>query len=134
MSDLAANPALANAIELSGGHFDAANAMRISSPDESGPDGDWLIPYDGASGINDVTGAVMIDAMTGVIDEVTWIDPNDPNQMPYTLAQIDAMFQSQQSGATLNDNAILEPASLMLAAIAAPAICLVATRRRKRRA
>jgi hypothetical protein len=75
----------------------------------------------------------MIDAMTGVVDEATWIDPNDPNQMPYTLAQIDAMFQSQQNGAMLNDNAIPEPASLVLVAIAAPVIGLVTMRRRRRR-
>jgi hypothetical protein len=117
LSDLAANPTLAADIELVGGQFDIADALFVSE----GP-GDWLIPYDGLGGINDVTGAVLIDSLTGLIDAATWIDPSNSSEMPYSLAQIDAMFQDIADGDLPMDNlvpTVPEPTSALLFGCAA---------------
>lgn len=115
LADLAADTQLQSKIELAGGSFVMAHIELMQSPDESGAEGDWLIPYDGAGGINDITGAVMIDAETGVIDEATWIDPNDPNQLPFTLSQLEIMMDDQLSGDLPSDNTLVpEPSSIVL--------------------
>jgi hypothetical protein len=81
--------------------------------DQSG-EGDWLVPYEGSGGINDVTGAIMIDADTGVIDEATWLDPTDNNGNPLTLPQLDLMFTDEASGLEPADNSVPEPVSMSL--------------------
>ena len=130
IADLANDSTLLSAIELAGGQFDMADAMLMPTPDESGLEGDWFIPYDGPGGINDITAALMIDAMTGVIDEATWIDPNDPTQLPFSLAELESMFLAQQAGAMLTDNSVPEPSSIVLIALGA-AGCGIFVRRRR---
>jgi hypothetical protein len=73
------------------------------------------VPYDGSGGINDVTGAIMIDADTGVIDEATWIDPMQDGVSSMSLPDLDAMFQDQAAGtADPADNSVPEPTLLSL--------------------
>jgi hypothetical protein len=115
LSDLASDPTLQSDLELPGGSFDIADASEFQAPGESGSEGDWLVPYDGSGGINDVTGAIMIDADTGVIDEATWIDPTNSEEIPYTLNQIDTLYQDEEAGdLPVDDPPVPEPASAAL--------------------
>ena len=131
LADLLADPTLKSDVEIPGGSFDTGDATFMQTPDESGLEGDWIVPYDGSGGINDVTGAIMIDAETGVIDEATWIDPTNPSEVPYDLSQIDTLFQDQEAGDLPQDNVVLpEPGSLSVLSLAAAG--LLARRGRKR--
>jgi hypothetical protein len=116
IADLAADPTLSTEPGLVGGQFDSnlADEMLMPMPGDPAGEGDWLVPYDGSGGTNDVTGALMIDADTGVIDEATWIDPATDGLSSITLAQLDQMFNDQSTGLLPNDNPIPEPGSLTL--------------------
>jgi hypothetical protein len=92
------------------GHFDTADTMLMPDPNDPSIQGDWLIPYDGSGGVNDVTGAILIDEDTGVIDQATWLDPSDPITS-MTLSQIDQMYQDQDNDIVEDDNTVPEPAS-----------------------
>ncbi|HZZ43813.1 MAG TPA: hypothetical protein VFE58_12820 [Tepidisphaeraceae bacterium] len=118
LADLAADGQLAADLEIAGGHFDVADAMFMQTPDESGAEGDWLIPYDTAGGT--ISGGILIDSETGVIDEATWIDPADPNQVPYSLSQLDTLFLDQEAGDLPIDNVLPEPALTCLALLTLP--------------
>jgi hypothetical protein len=121
ISDLAADSTLANEPGLHGGSFDMADEMLIQMPGDTSGMGDWLVPYDGSGGTNDVTGALMIDSDTGVIDEATWINPAQDGISSMTLAGIDEWAEGQEpGGAEPDDNAIPtpEPGTLSLLAIA----------------
>lgn len=112
LSDLDAD-SLQNEPGFEGGHFDtnSADTMLMQDPNDPSIQGDWLVPYDGAGGVNDVTGAILIDEDTGVIDQATWFDPSDPIQS-MTLSQIDQMYQDQVNDIVEDDNVVPEPASL----------------------
>lgn len=130
LTDLAANPTLQNEPGLIGGSFDTADESLMTLTGDVAGQGDWLIPYDGAGGINDVTGAVLIDAATGVLDAATWMDPSDPIQS-MTLAEIDQLTADNLSGLFPNDNNsndVPEPASIALL-VPAAAMLLRRTRR-----
>ena len=114
INDLAADPTLDTEPGLSGGHFDSADEMFMPMQGDQAGEGDWLVPYDGSGGINDVTGAIMIDADTGVIDQATWLDPTDNNDLPLSLSQLDLMFTDEAAGLEPADNSVPEPASLSL--------------------
>lgn len=128
LSDLAADPTLQSDVEEAGGSFDTADAVFMQAPGESGPEGDWIVPYDGSGGINDVTGAIMVDAETGTIDEATWIDPTNASEAPYTLQEIDLLFSDEENGIMPDDDPPVtpEPAALVWA------LPLFALRRRPR--
>lgn len=119
ISDLAADSTLDSEPGLTGGSFDASDEMMIQQPGDTSTEGDWLVPYDGSGGINDVTGAIEIDADTGVIDEATWIDPTQDGVSSVTLSQIDTMFEDEATGQEPNDNPVPEPATMSLLAIGA---------------
>ncbi len=74
-------------------------------PNDVADQGDWLIPYDGNGGINDITAAMLIDAHSGVVDLATEFDT------PLTLTQLDQMFADQFNGNLPADNPLPEPAS-----------------------
>jgi hypothetical protein len=128
ISDLAGNSLLDSEPGLEGGSFDSGDEMLMSDASDPSGEGDWLVPYDGSGGINDVTGAVMIDADTGVIDEATWFDGTDGiSSVP--LSQIDSWFADQEDGLLPQDNiTVPEPATLSILACTAP--LLLARRRR----
>jgi hypothetical protein len=126
-NDLAADATLNTESGLSGGHLDLSDEVLMQMPGDVSGQGDWLVPYDGAGGINDVTGAVMIDAATGVIDEATWLDPSD-GLSSLTLAQLDEMFADQANGVHPNDNSVPEPGSMLILGIA-----MISLNRRGRR-
>jgi hypothetical protein len=98
------------------GSFDSnpGDEMLLQLPGEQG-DGDWLVPYDGSGGVNDVQGALLIDQDTGVVDEATWLTPQD-NVPGYTLAQLDLMMNDEAQGIEPSDNpvAMPEPGTLCL--------------------
>jgi hypothetical protein len=129
LSDLDKDAFLKSALELPGGTFDVSDGTFMQTSDETGPEGDWIIPYDGTGGINDVTGAIMIDAETGVIDEATWIDPTDASQVPYTLSQLDTMFQDIEAGDLPNDDPTVTPEPAAIA-VMMPLAALLRRRRR----
>jgi hypothetical protein len=119
MNDLAANAILGSEPGFVGGGFDATTSdeMLLQTPDDITGQGDWVVPYDGPGGVNDIT-AVVIDAHTGVIDMATWIDPSDPNQVHMTLGELDSMLTDDiQTGLLPNDNPLPEPGAALVAVI-----------------
>jgi hypothetical protein len=129
MQDIANDPDLSTEPGLTGGSFDSAHEMFMPMPGDLAGEGDWLVPYDGAGGINDITGAALIDADTGVIDMATWLNPDDPaNHL--TLDQLDMMFTDISNNLTPQDNPVPEPTTL---ALGMPVIAYLATRRNRRR-
>ncbi len=102
-NDLAAKPYMANQPGFHNGNWDVANAMLVKYSDDESSDGDWCIPYEGSGGTNDVTGSVLIDEMTGALDEVIWLNPGDvvPSM---TLAQLDTMEMDEYAGIGPEDN------------------------------
>ena len=52
---------------------------------------------------------ILIDADTGVIDQATWIDPEDNMPGGFSLTQIDALFADEAAGNTPNDFAVVAP-------------------------
>jgi hypothetical protein len=114
ISDLAADPTLDTEPGLTGGSFDASDELLMAQPGDTAGEGDWLVPYDGSGGINDVTGAIMIDADTGVIDEATWLDPATDGMSSIPLSDLDQMFTDQSDGIYPNDNEVPEPTTLSL--------------------
>jgi hypothetical protein len=129
ISDLSADPTLKTEPGLTGGSFDAADEMFMAQPGDNSGEGDWLVPYDGSGGINDVTGAIMIDTATGVIDEGTWIDPATDGVSSISLAELHQMFIDQSTAQYPSDNAVPEPASLSLIMLAGTG--LLGRRRRR---
>jgi hypothetical protein len=130
INDLAANAILGSEPGFVGGGFDAntGDEMLLQTPDDITGQGDWVVPYDGPGGVNDITGAVVIDAHTGVVDMATWIDPSDPNQVHMTLGELDSMLTDDiQTGLLPNDNALPEPGALLLGAV-----CIAHVLRRRR--
>ncbi len=120
ISDLSANSTLSTEVGLSGGSFDSnlSDAVLMTMPgDTAGQQGDWLVPYDGSGGVNDVTGGVLIDARTGVIDEATWLTPGD-NRSSWSLSELDSWANDQSIGLVPNDNPVPvktpEPGALAL--------------------
>lgn len=109
------------------GSWDTADTMLLQDPSDPSVQGDWLIPYDGSGGVNDVTGAIAIDEDTGVIDQATWFDPNDPVTST-SVSEIDTMFAEDLDGELPNDNPVPEPASI---ALALPAAAFLLGRRRR---
>ncbi len=89
---------------LTNGTWDLADATLVQYPTDGPNEGDWLVPYDGSGGVNDVTGFLMIDEETGDIDEAVWMNPGDavPSM---TLAQIDAMETDEYDDIVPDDNA-----------------------------
>jgi hypothetical protein len=115
-SDLTSDPTLSAEPGFENGSFDFSTQDEtfIQPAGDINGEGDWLVPYDGSGGINDITGAIMIDADTGIIDEATWIDPSNPAELPYSLLDLDAMFNAEAAGNLPNDDTVPlpEPASL----------------------
>lgn len=85
-----------------------AMLLQLGGTAISQGDGDWLVPYDGSGGTNDVQGALLIDQDTGVIDEATWLTPQD-NLPGYTLSQLDSMMEAEAAGNEPNDNPVPLP-------------------------
>jgi hypothetical protein len=110
---------LANMPGFENGSLDTADEMLLPDSADSLPGsdaiGDWLIPYDGSGGANDVTGVMLIDEATGTLDQATWFAPSDS----LTLAQIDTMYTDEENGIVEDDNEVPEPATLALLAPAA---------------
>ncbi len=104
-----------------------ADEMLMSMPGDQSGEGDWLVPYDGPGGVNDVAGFAMIDADTGVIDQATWFDGAD---MP--LSDVDNMFGALAAGIEdPSDNAVPEPSSLILLGLGAAGSAWVVVRQRR---
>jgi hypothetical protein len=128
--DLAADPVLDTEPGLVGGGFDSllSDLMQVTI----GGDTDWVVPYDGSGGTNDVTGALLIDANTGVIDQATWIDSSEDPVSSMTLSQLDAMYLDEQNGLLPRDDPIAgdvpEPATAVLLT---PALAFLAVFRRR---
>jgi PEP-CTERM motif-containing protein len=113
MSDLGTTADLSSEPGFQNGTFDGNHEMFMPQVGDSGTEGDWLVPYEGNGGTSDVTGFVLIDADTGVIDQATWIDPTVDT--PFSLADVDQMFMSESLGtADPSDNFVPEPSSWLL--------------------
>lgn len=89
------------------GSWDINNAMLVQYPSDGPNEGDWLIPYEGSGGVNDVTGFVMIDEETGDLDEAVWMNPSD-DVPSMSLSEVDAMETDEFYDIVPDDN-IEEP-------------------------
>ena len=76
-NDLAADAFLKQQAGFTDGGWDLANATLVQYPTDGPNEGDWLLPYEGPGGTNDVTGYVLIDVETGDLDEAVWMNPGD---------------------------------------------------------
>jgi len=127
IADLADTAGLSSESGFESGSFDAADEMLKSFPGDIAGEGDWLVPYDGSGGVNDVTGAVLIDEDSGVIDQATWFDPSEP----WMLSQLDQMFAAEALGnADPSDNAVPEPPGCVMMILGAIGCGLFFARRR----
>jgi hypothetical protein len=88
---------------FSNGVWDVADAVRVQYPTDGPAEGDWLIPYEGSSGTNDVTGFILVDEETGDLDEAVWMDPGD-DVPKMTLAEVETMEQDEFGGIYPDDN------------------------------
>ncbi|MSU58760.1 MAG: PEP-CTERM sorting domain-containing protein [Pedosphaera sp.] len=116
-ADLAASD-LNDEYGLSGGAFDTANEILM---DPSG-EGDWLVPYKRGS---DYTGALLIDAETGVIEQATWLESGET---PFQLSDLDDMYAGLYADFIPNDNLVPEPGTVALALLG---VALFVVRRRR---
>jgi len=107
-NELAADPYLIAQPGFMNGAFDPANAVLLSLPADASGYGDWLIPYEGPGGVAQVTGYLLVDASTGVIDEAVWMNPGD---MVESMAwpEVIAVETSNFAGNTINDNDLPAP-------------------------
>ncbi len=90
--------------------------------DPSGQD-DWLVPYDRGT---DVTGAVLINAETGMIEQATWIDSGET---PFLLSDLVGMYNGDYAGFVPTDNAAPEPGTIALSLVGM--VFITARRRRQ---
>lgn len=133
ISDLASDPTLSTEPGLTNGAFDPtlADLLQVTI----GGDAQWLVPFDGNGGTDDVTGALLVDTLTGVIDQATWIDPLQDPVDSITLLQLQTMFLDEQNGILPQDDPLAgdlpEPASV---ALLVPALVTSLAFRRRRRA
>jgi hypothetical protein len=133
-SDLSMNSTISNDLATMGsGSLDpnAADKMLLQLPGGQG-DGDWLVPYDGSGGVNDVQGALLIDQDTGVIDEATWLTPQDGLPNGISLSQLNQMMMDEASGNLPNDNPAPEPGTMALIVCGGLFAAGTAVRRRSR--
>ncbi len=115
VNDLGGTGDLSDEPGFENGSFDMTDEMLLQNPSDPTLQGDWLVPYDGSGGADDVTGAVLVDEDTGVIDQATWTDPSDP-ETSMTLGELDEMYQDELTGNEPDDNEVPEPASLAILA------------------
>lgn len=121
ISELGVETDLSDEPGLTGGGFDLSGIQFL--PEADGYGGEWVVPYDQSSGM--ASGAVLIDALTGLIDEANWAD----NASQYfTDDQIDAMYLDLSLGILPSDNPVPEPGNAILAA---PGIMLAMRRWRR---
>jgi hypothetical protein len=102
-SDIAGDAFIENQPGFTNGTWDVADAVEIQYPSDPSDQGDWLIPYEGSGGTNDVTGFVLIDLETGNLDEAVWMNPGD-DVPSMSLADVDTMETDEFAGDYPDDN------------------------------
>jgi Peptidase_C39 like family len=75
VSELADLPALAAEYAFQFGAFDSDDALRLSWFDDEAGDADWLVPFYKTGG--ELSGAMLIDALTGDITQALWGELGD---------------------------------------------------------
>ena len=127
ISGVAADPVLSGVAGFENGSFDMSGEVLDSYSTDPSTEGDWIVPYDGAGGVNDVTGAVAIDADTGTIDFAMWEDPGNS----IDLATLDTMYADVFSDQLVNDSGEQAPEPGTIGLACAGAVGLLARRRKR---
>lgn len=109
--------------EFAGGTWDTSNISLFSFPDDPSGIGDWMIPYVGPGGTDDVLGAIMIDSLSGTVNQAMWF-----GEVPSVSLDDLTGFYNSLYALDIPLSAIPEPASLLLVAVAA--VVFVGMRRR----
>jgi hypothetical protein len=60
--------------EFSGGNWDTGNVSFFSFPTDPAGVGDWMIPYVDVGDPANVLGAVMVDSLSGAINQAMWFE------------------------------------------------------------
>lgn len=102
-NDIAGDAYIGSQPGFNDGGWDVADATVVQYPTDTPGEGDWLIPYDGSGGTNDVTGFVLIDMQTGNLDEAVWMNPGD-DVTSMSLQDVDEMETDEYAGNYLEDN------------------------------
>ena len=117
LNDLAADSQLAAEPGLSGENASQADEILLQYTNDPSNEGDWLVPYENGNGSHGVTGDVLIDADTGVIDQASWYDT------PQELSSVEANLQAEYSG-QLPLDAIPEPGTLSIVLLGLAGVAL----------
>jgi hypothetical protein len=130
-TDVHADSVLSTTSEFSGSTIDSHDESLMHEQGDTSTQGDWIVPYDGHGGVNDVTGGVAIDRLTGVIDYATWSDPTTGD---WTLSKFDQLMNQALANqlTPTSGSPTPEPSSLVLAGSAAVLVAVVGLRTRKR--
>ena len=130
IADLAANSEFNSKPGFENGSFDAnaADDILLQEAGDTGTEGDFLVPYDGTGGVNDVTGFFLIDADTGVVDQATLLDAGMPH---WSLAEVQQMFSQESTGDLPADDLVATLPEPTLLLSAAGAITLIGRRSRR---
>lgn len=102
-NSLAGDAFLSSQPGFTNGTWVVTDAMLVRYATDGTNEGDWLLPYEGAGGTNDVTGFVMIDMETGDLDEAVWMNPGDvvPSM---NLSDVETMETDEFAGIFPDDN------------------------------
>jgi len=125
ISDVAADSVLSTVPGFENGSFDTADETLDHYSSDPSTEGDWIVPYDGSGGVNDITGAVAIDADTGAIDYATWEDPGQQ----LALTDLDTLYADVFSDQLVDDSGEQAPEPTSLAILGASSLLMLRRRR-----
>ena len=112
LTDEAGVSGVSSLLAFENGSFSNSNTFdELVTLDNGGHD--WLVPYLQTSD-GSISGAFLIDATTGALDQAIYGDPGQPDTLPNLDAFIATEANSESIGGIINDNQVPEPAAVSL--------------------